>query len=111
MFGQCAPMRALLIAFFVAGLWPAAAAAGDPHGAQACLSQDETREAVAKRSVVSPVSAIRSARAATGGAEIIRARLCRHEGGLVYQIATLRKDGKVQRVTIDGASGKVGTIR
>ena len=83
--------------------------AADGEGAyspQACLSQAETRHAVSQKSVVPPAVAIKAAARAVGG-RVLRAALCRVEDRLAYQITTLHRDGRVARVTVDGASGKV----
>jgi uncharacterized iron-regulated membrane protein len=71
-----------------------------------CLSESEIREEVAAKRVVPQVQALRTARASIGG-EAVRARLCRHEGGMVYAITALKRDGKVVRVYVDAESGKV----
>lgn len=94
------------------GLWLPALAAlawAGVDGASAadrCLTQDEIREEVAQRRVVSQVAALRVARTQIGG-EAVRARLCRNETGLVYVITALKRDGKVIRVIVDAPSGKV----
>jgi uncharacterized membrane protein YkoI len=85
---------------------PAAVAQARPAGAMVCLRESEIREEVAAKRVVRQVIALRAAGAAIGG-EAVRARLCRQEDGLVYVITVLRRDGKVKRVTVDAASGKV----
>ncbi|WP_232631359.1 PepSY domain-containing protein [Methylobacterium sp. Leaf118] len=72
-----------------------------------CLSPGDLREAVAEKRVVPPISAIRAARQAIPRAEIQRARLCRHEAGLVYLLTALRRDGQFVQVMVDGQSGQV----
>jgi uncharacterized membrane protein YkoI len=84
-------------------LSPAAPGARAQDG---CLTQDEIREEVAQRRVVTQVTALRVARSQIGG-DAVRARLCRAEGGLVYIITALRRDGKVIRVLVDAPSGKL----
>lgn len=71
-----------------------------------CLTQDEIREEVAQRRVVTQVTALRVARSQIGG-EAVRARLCRSETGLVYVITALKRDGRVIRVLVDAPSGKL----
>lgn len=85
---------------------PAAVAQARPAESSTCLREAEIREEVAAKRVVRQVVALRAARAAIGG-EAVRARLCRHDGGLVYVITVLRRDGKVVRVSVDAATGKV----
>ncbi len=76
----------------------------------ACLSADETRDAVAEGRVIQPAQASRHARQAAPG-EVVRIRLCRQGDDYVYVVTTLKRDGRVARVTLEGQSGKVGTIR
>lgn len=75
-------------------------------GAPECLSEVEVREAVTAKKVVPQIAALRAARAKAGG-EAVRARLCRDTEILVYRITALKRDGRVIRVVVDGASGKV----
>ncbi len=72
-----------------------------------CLSPADLREAVAEKRVVPPIAAIRAARQAIPRAEIQRARLCRHDAGLVYLLTALRRDGHFVQVMVDGQSGQV----
>lgn len=41
----------------------------------------------------------------------MRIRLCRQGEDFVYVVTTLKRDGKVARVTLEGKSGKVAAIR
>jgi D-alanine-D-alanine ligase len=75
-----------------------------------CLSADETRDMVAEGRVIQPAQASRHARQAAPG-EVVRIRLCRQGEDYVYVVTTLKRDGRVARVTLEGQSGKVGTIR
>lgn len=76
-----------------------------------CLSAKETRAIIAEKRVVQPADAMKAARAAAPG-EAVRVRLCKADGEvLVYQITTVKRDGHVQRVTIDATSGKVSAVR
>jgi uncharacterized membrane protein YkoI len=103
-------MRLFLVVAASASVLSGATAA-DEARVPGCLSQAETREAVMQKTVVEPITAIRAARGAAGGGRVIRANLCREEATLTYHITTLHRDGKVKRVTVDGPSGKVGSIR
>jgi hypothetical protein len=71
-----------------------------------CLSEGEIRDEVSAKRIVPQVVALRAARAAAGG-EAVRARLCHGEGGLVYAITALKRDGKVLRIDVDAVSGRV----
>ncbi|HEV2513373.1 hypothetical protein [Bosea sp. (in: a-proteobacteria)] len=75
-----------------------------------CLSAQETREAVSDGKVMQPAVASRHAREAAPG-EVLRIRLCRQGDEFVYVVTTMKRDGRVARVTLDGASGKVADIR
>jgi uncharacterized membrane protein YkoI len=75
-----------------------------------CLDQKATREAVASGRVVAPAVALKAARAASGG-EAVRARLCHSDSRLVYVVTSLRRDGRVRRIHVDAASGRVTRAR
>ena len=75
-----------------------------------CLSAQETREAVSGGKVMQPAAASRHAREAAPG-EVLRIRLCRQGDEFIYVVTTMKRDGRVARVTLDGASGKVADIR
>jgi uncharacterized membrane protein YkoI len=86
-------------------------AAEDARFITDCLREGEMAEAVSNAEVVRPVVALRAARRAAPGADMVRARLCRADGKLVYIIVALRTDGRFVHVTVDGASGKVAAMR
>lgn len=75
-----------------------------------CLSADETRDVVSEGRVIQPAQASRHARNAAPG-EVLRIRLCRQGEDFVYVVTTLKRDGRVARVTLEGQSGKVAAIR
>ena len=85
-------------------------AADDAGPAISCLSGDELREAVGEGRVIQPVEASRHAKQAAPG-EVLRIRLCRQGDDFVYIVTTLKRDGRVARVTLEGQSGKVETVR
>ncbi|RDJ22986.1 hypothetical protein DWF00_06380 [Bosea caraganae] len=82
----------------------------DSQAPISCLSADETRDAVAEGRVMQPAQASRHARNAAPG-EVVRIRLCRQGEDFVYVVTTLKRDGRVARVTLEGQSGKVSAIR
>lgn len=92
-----------VLALGVLAAAPAQAAAVKTHG---CLTEAEIREEVSAKRVIPQVAALRTARSQVGG-EAVRARLCRSDGGLVYSITALKRDGKVVRVFVDAASGRI----
>jgi uncharacterized membrane protein YkoI len=75
-----------------------------------CLNQAEMRQALEAHNLIAPADAMRRARTTAPG-DVVRLRLCKEAEQLVYQVTTVRKDGGVTRVTIDGVSGKVSTVR
>jgi uncharacterized membrane protein YkoI len=75
-----------------------------------CLSKAEQRAALSGGQTVTLAVAIRSARGSVrgrGAREVVRARLCHEEKGLVYLLTLLARDGKVTHTEVDAASGKV----
>ena len=75
-----------------------------------CLNPGEMQENVADGKVAAPAQAVRTARQAVPGAEIVRANLCRVENHLLYIIMALRRDGRFVYVTIDASTGKVKAV-
>ncbi len=69
-----------------------------------CLNVSETRAAVTEHRLADPLAALRGA-ARKGQAEPLRSRLCRWNDKFVYEMALLRRDGKVIRVFIDATDG------
>ena len=105
---RCFAMTALLVAALV----PAASvpSRADERAPPGCLTRDQRRDLVASHDVVPLTTATRAARAARGGrarGEVIRASLCRGPNGLIYRLTVLARDGKVTRLTVDAASGKL----
>ena len=97
---------AALVVVLVAAAYPAHAA----DEAQVCLSKTEQRAAISTGQAVTLAQAIRSARGSVrghGSREVVNAKLCREEKGLVYLLTVLSRDGKVTRMTVDATSGKV----
>jgi|1185.fasta_scaffold87965_2 uncharacterized membrane protein YkoI len=104
-------MRSLLLAGLLGCILAGPAAAAN-EGARdyACLSSGDALEAVSTHQVVPPTRAIIQARAAAVHADVVRAVLCRHEDRLVYLVMALRDDGRLVRITVDAASGKVKSV-
>lgn len=81
---------------------------------RACLSKAEQRAALSGGQTVTLAVAIRSARGSVRGhgtREVVRARLCREQNGLVYLLTVLTRDGKVTHTAVDATSGKVVEVR
>jgi uncharacterized membrane protein YkoI len=80
----------------------------------ACLSKAEQKAALSSGQTVTLAAAIRSARGSVrgrGSREVVKARLCREEKGLVYLLTLLTRDGKVTHTAVDATSGKVVDLR
>jgi len=71
-----------------------------------CLNEAETREIVKTRHLVEPYTALRTA-AAIRKAEAIRAKLCHVGDDFVYEITLLHRDGRLVRVLVDAANGRL----
>jgi hypothetical protein len=71
----------------------------------ACLSASEARTLIARHRLANPMSALR-AMARRSKAEPLRSRLCRWDDRFVYEMALLRRDGKVVRVHVDARDGR-----
>jgi uncharacterized membrane protein YkoI len=78
------------------------AAAADP---QRCLTPQQRREAIAAKKAVPLGRAVRAVRKKMGG-EVVGARLCEGENGLVYMLTVLSGSGKVTRAMVDAADGR-----
>jgi len=92
--------------FIIVGL--ALAAGSDAAAAadqSACLSQDERRAVIASHKAVPLGRAIKLVQAKIGG-EVVKARLCRQERGLVYMLTVLGQSGKVSKVQVNAADGQ-----
>lgn len=98
-------LSALILLGFLAMGASSAIAANRAHGA--CLTKAEQRAAVASHRAISLGRAIRSANRHGHHGEPIRARLCRRGARLVYVLTLLARNGKVTRVTVDAANGRV----
>jgi len=99
------PLIALILLGFAAIHAVPAVAAG--HARRACLTKAEQRAAVASRRAISLGRAIESARRHGHRGEALRARLCHRGSRLVYVLTLLPRNGKVRRVTVDAANGRV----
>lgn len=72
----------------------------------ACLSQRERKAANESGKIIHLATAIRSVKKRMPGA-VVRARLCRSKGGLVYVLTVLARNGKVARLSVDAVRGTV----
>ena len=102
---------AALVATLTALSAPASAA---PEQDRVCLDKAEQKAAISGGHTVTLAAAIRSIRGTVrgrGAREVVKARLCREENGLVYLLTVLGRDGKVTHTAVDATSGKVVDAR
>ncbi len=92
--------RTLLLAAALCAL-PGIAGAAERKN---CLSPEERQAALTARKAVPLARAIRVVKARVRG-DILKARLCRQERGLVYVLTVLAHDGKVLQARVDAADG------
>src|SRR6185369_11005261 len=95
-------IRTLLIAVALGSAVPGVAAATD---SSVCLSQEERRAALSAHKAVPLAHAMHVVKAKVPG-EVVKARLCRQERGLVYVLTVLAQDGKVTQARVDAADGQ-----
>jgi len=94
-------LRVLVVALALAGAAPDMAAAADRKG---CLTPEQRRAAIAARKAVPLTRAMRTVKARIHG-DVVNARLCEREKGLVYVLTVLARDGKVTQATVDATDG------
>ena len=72
---------------------------------KSCLSPEERRAIFRAHKVVPLGRAMHVVKAKLGG-EVLKARLCRQERGLVYVLTVLARNGKVTQARVDAADGR-----
>lgn len=93
--------RVLLVALALLAAAPDMAAAAERR---TCLSPEQRRAAITARKAVPLTRAMRTVKARIAG-EVVNARLCERQGGLVYLLTVLARDGKVTEAVVDAADG------
>jgi uncharacterized membrane protein YkoI len=94
-------LSTMLLATALAGLWAMPGLA-----AERCLSAKERRSAIAKKEALPLERAVHDVRGQLGG-DIVRARLCQTNHGLVYLLTVLARDGKVSRASVHAVDGRL----
>ncbi len=84
---------------------PAAPMPQVQQAAFSCLPASEARALIARHRLANPMPTLRSL-ARRSKAEPLRSRLCRWDDRFVYEMALLRRDGKVVRVYVDARDGR-----
>jgi len=79
---------------------------GLSHAAErkSCLSPDERRAAISARKAIPLARVMHVVKAKVPG-EVVKARLCHQERGLVYVLTVLARDGKVTQARVDAVDG------
>jgi hypothetical protein len=73
----------------------------------ACLGKEERRAVLATGQVMRLAAVIRTSHPRRVG-DVIKARLCKGpQGGYVYVLTLLARDGKVTRATVDATNGAI----
>ena len=72
---------------------------------KSCLSPDERRAVMAAHQAVPLAQAMHVVKAKLRG-EVVKARLCPDQRGLVYVLTVLAQDGKVTQARVDAADGR-----
>jgi uncharacterized membrane protein YkoI len=96
------PILPRLSAVALVGLIACSAQAADTQ--ETCLSKSEQRAAVATHQAIPLATAVK-ARTRVRHGDVVRARLCRENGRLVYVLTLFGRSGKVVTATVDAASG------
>ena len=91
-----------LFALLLGTLVPGVAAAAER---KSCLAPDERSAIIAAHKAVPLAQAVQVVKAKVRG-EVVKARLCRQEKGLVYVLTVLARDGKVTQARVDAADGR-----
>lgn len=98
-------VRRTALAVASLALWAAPALADDQ-----CLTPAERRVAVSSGQAIPLAQAQRALRPEHRG-EVLQARLCRADAGMVYLLTVMARHGKVVRVRIDAKSGQIVQVR
>jgi uncharacterized membrane protein YkoI len=94
-----------IIAAIAAALICAPAHVAPAADISSCLTKEQ-RQAVQEGGKVVPLASAKHAVPAHKG-EVVRAKLCQHQNGLVYLLTLLARDGKVTHVAVDASSGRL----
>lgn len=108
MAGLATVSRAAVVLMAMAGVG-ALAAEPEPHAAPAkptCLNAADTREQVKAHKLIEPYAALKFA-AHERKAEALSAKLCMSGDEYIYEITLLHRDGRLNHVQMEAATGKL----
>lgn len=77
----------------------------EPQHVRTCFNSAETREKIVSRRLSEPFRLLRGAAGRVQG-EALRAKLCRWNDDYVYEIALLRRDGRIVHVYLNATNGQ-----
>jgi len=100
-------VRVLAIAILLAIAGKPVSVSAAEAAAHACLSKAEQRAAVADKKAIPLAKAMQNRREKGHFAELVRARLCRHDDRLVYVLTLLGRSGRVISESVDAANGEL----
>jgi uncharacterized membrane protein YkoI len=101
------PVSQISLSLLLLGLLATGPAGAADSPERACLDKAEQRAAVAARLAVPLAEVVKTRHVQAQHSELVRARLCRRDGRLVYVLTLLGRSGKVVQTTVDAASGEV----
>jgi uncharacterized membrane protein YkoI len=100
------PVPRLLLTALLLGQLVVPVLSADAPNLESCLTKAEQRAAVAANQAIPLTQAIKILREHRKYSEVVRARLCRHDGKLAYVLTLLGRSGKVVSATIDAVNGE-----
>ncbi len=97
------PVGCLILALVFFRATAGFTAVQEPH---ICLDHEQRRAAIANQQAI-PLAKVARGVGSHWGGEIVKARLCQQNTGLIYELTVLMRDGKVMWLSIDALSGAV----
>jgi hypothetical protein len=100
------PARIVLVSLLALGAAaPGVAARAEERPHFECFSTAQTRDKILAHNLSEPFGFLQAA-SRQGQSEALGARLCRDDDEFIYEIRLLRRDGRVEKIFVDAASGK-----
>jgi hypothetical protein len=95
----------IVLSVALAAVAPGAAARAEERPPFECFSTAQTRDKILAHKLAEPFGFLQAA-SRQEQSEALGARLCREDDQFVYEIRLLRRDGHVEKIFVDAASGK-----